>query len=178
MRTEKLDLGTFDLFSGKLVVSDPCYKPGTCCMGELTGVLPGTWYASAIVFDAGDWGRRVARLVIHHEKHPHSRNLFRQEAPFVVGVDSGQAGFFESVHYQDDSILPCAPRIDFGALWYSHCCEITLSRPGAGILPYGVVASSGFGDGGYTCRYWKTSAGHIVKAEIIFITKREMEEYA
>lgn len=177
MTTRKMDLGTFDVISGKLTVSDPCYKPGTWCMGELTNVLPGTWNASAVLFDAGEWGERVARLIIHHENHPHTKGLDVQEASIEVGVDSGQAGFFDSAHYQDDTSVPEGDET-YGSLWYSHCCNITLSRTQSGVMPYGVVSSSGFGDGGYDCHYWATAAGHIVKAEIVFITQAEMKEWA
>ena len=176
MYTEKMELGAFDVVSGRLIVSDPCYKPGTLCMVEIENVLNGTWQAAVIYFDAGEWGKRVARLTVHHEHYPRTKGLFSHEASFEIGVDSGQAGFFDSLHYQDDASVP-ESQTNFGDAWYSYCCNTTLSRMQAGVLPYGVVSSSGFGDGGYVCRYWETPTGHVVKAEIIFITKKEMREW-
>lgn len=178
MNTRKLNLGTFEVASGKLTVSDPCYKPGTWGMGELTKVRNGTWYAHTLAVDLGDLGKRISRLVIHHSAYSQSKKLCSQVASFEVGVDSGQAGFFDSTHYQDDSVLCRNPVNDLDSAWYSACCDLTLSPLQAGVIPYGVVSSSGFGDGGYDCRYWTTSAGHIVKAEIIFISEAEMKEWA
>jgi len=93
------------------------------------------------------------------------------EQPFEVGVDSGQAGFFDDAFYQNDTVfeeLP-APGFAIGDLWYRHVCDITLSKMSAGVLPYGVVSSSGFGDGGYTCYTHADENGVIDFAFIVFI---------
>ena len=176
MYAESVDLGTFDVVSGKLTVSDPCYEPGTWCAGELRNVLTGTWNAMAVTVDVGEWGDRISRLIVYHDDYQRSKGLRKQTAPFEVGVDSGQAGFFDSSHYQDDSIIDDRST-DYGDIWYSHCCHVTLARPKAGVIPFGVVSSSGFGDGGYSCTYYETPAGYVVKAEICFITKSELAEY-
>lgn len=47
------------------------------------------------------------------------------------------------------------------------CCDKTLSKTGAGIIPFGVVSSSGMGDGTYTCRVGKRDA-EICLIEIDF----------
>jgi hypothetical protein len=101
-----------------------------------------------------------------------------QCAGFEVGVDSGQAGLFDASHYQDDSIIPNPkPRIYSAPsdIWYSHCCDITRSPLGAGVLPYGVVSSSGFGDGGYDCFICRNEYGQIIRAEIEFIPEDDYE---
>ena len=93
------------------------------------------------------------------------------EQSFEVGVDSGQAGFFDDAFYQNDTVfeeLP-APGFAIGDLWYRHVCDITLSKMSAGVLPYGAVSSSGFGDGGYTCYTHADENGVIDFAFIVFI---------
>ena len=59
--------------------------------------------------------------------------------------------------------------LDYGDLWYNHACDITLSEMSAGVMPYGVVSSSGFGDGSYVCYTHKGSDGEIDFAFVIFI---------
>ena len=65
---------------------------------------------------------------------------------------------------------------DVKEAWYTYCCNITLVRLQAGVLPYGVVSSSGFGDGGYDCIQYLTARGEVVKVEIVFITEDDLEE--
>ena len=93
------------------------------------------------------------------------------EQSFEVGVDSGQAGFFDDAFYQNDTVFEELPSPGFaiGDLWYRHVCDITLSKMSAGVLPYGAVSSSGFGDGGYTCYTHADENGVIDFAFIVFI---------
>lgn len=37
------NLGSFDVHSGELIVSDPCYSLGTWCQGKLENVRNGEW---------------------------------------------------------------------------------------------------------------------------------------
>ena len=175
-----INLGTFDVISSELVVSDPGYKPGSWGTGRLKNVRPGCWDAGISMADLGDWGDRIAMLSIWHENAPEKGELNRRKADFVVGVDSGQAGFFDAAHYRDSSVIDTAPArtwSDSESVWYDHCCEITLSSMQAGILPFGTVSASGFGDGCYSCFYYTNSVGEILRAEIVFITEDELEDY-
>ena len=174
-----LELGTFQVVSGKLAVSDPCYEVDVWCRGELENVKNGTWRASAIEQNAGRWGKRISRLIAVHEEHldeteDATYTGFPELAPFEVGVDSGQAGIFDAAHYRDASILPEGDHKHLfeGAEaepWYDYCCDITLSDLSAGVLPYGCVSSSGYGDGGYDCFFWKDDDGKVIRVEIEFI---------
>ena len=51
-----IDLGTFEMASDRMAVSDPCYDTDVWCRGELQDVLPGIWEASVIKRDEGEWG--------------------------------------------------------------------------------------------------------------------------
>lgn len=65
-------------------------------------------------------------------------------------MDSAQAGIFDFGHFQDESVIEDQELTDFGSRWFTFCCYQTLdSEHHAGLIPYGVVASSGFGDGKY-----------------------------
>lgn len=127
-------------------------------------------------------GTRCAVLAVRHKDTGPDFNVIRLgkvrkvackcvEQSFEVGVDSGQAGFFDDAFYQNDTVfeeLP-APGFAIGDLWYRHVCDITLSKMSAGVLPYGAVSSSGFGDGGYTCYTHADENGVIDFAFIVFI---------
>lgn len=154
LKIESITLGTFEVTSDKLVVSDPCYKLGTWCMGTVPNVKPGLWTASIGVVDTGEFGKRNAFLSAFHQDSPALQKLKACSAPFDVGVDSGQAGIFDLNHFQDESVIENQELTDFGTRWYTFCCYQTLDgEHHAGLIPYGVVASSGFGDGCYPCYY-------------------------
>lgn len=175
-------LGDFEMTSPVMRVSDPCYERDVWCCGTFDKCKLGTWEAGVLKTERGVWGARCAVLAVRHKDTGPDFSVIREnkvyrmtdgwlEQPINVGVDSGQAGFYDEVFYQDDSIfkgMP-APEHDFGELWYNHVCDITLSRMLAGVIPYGAVSSSGFGDGGYVCYTHESRNGEIDFAFVIFI---------
>lgn len=56
-------------------------------------------------------------------------------------------------------------------LWYSSCCDLTLSEIGAGVIPGGAVSSSGYGDGGYVASISTDDNSEIVAIRIVFISE-------
>ena len=180
-----MTLGTFQLESTELRVSDPCYNKDTWCAGVLKDCLPGKWESAIATCQDPLFGDRVAALMISHmdsdatcEGLLSSLKGALRSTPFEVGVDSGQAGFFDNSHFKDDTVIQ-ASAVSFDAgdmgIWYAHCCDITLSSAQAGVVPFGVVSSSGFGDGTYDCLYQTDSCGKVTDAIIWFITDDEDE---
>ena len=169
----EVDLGIFEVESGKLVISDPCYARGTWCQGELKDVQNGKWKAKVIKSDEGSWGNRCAELIAEHPDAINASRFWDKEN-IDVGVDSGQAGIFDSDHFECDSDAG-NPKHDFGEPWYNMCCDITLGDLGAGVIPFGVVSSSGFGDGSYDC-FTRKKDGKTVAVKIIFITEEDDED--
>lgn len=179
---EMITLGDFELTSPIMRVSDPCYDRDVWCCGTFGKCKLGTWEAGVLKSDEGPWGVRCAVLVVRHKdtgpdfdaiRLPQVYRMTRGwlKQPMEVGVDSGQAGFFDEAFYQDNSIfkdMP-VPEHDYGDLWYNHACDITLSKMHAGVMPYGAVSSSGYGDGGYDCYTHENSDGEIDFAFVIFI---------
>ena len=148
-------LGGFEMTSQTMRVSDPCYDRDVWCCGTFGKCKTGTWEAG----------------VLKTERKVYQMKDGWLEQPIDVGVDSGQAGFYDEAFYQDNSIFKGMPEPehDYGDLWYNHACDITLSERSAGVMPYGVVSSSGFGDGSYVCYTHKGSDGEIDFAFVIFI---------
>ncbi|MBK8989454.1 MAG: hypothetical protein IPM39_25910 [Chloroflexi bacterium] len=62
-------IGEFDVTSGKLRISDPCYDVDTWCAGEVEAAN-GRWAASVERTDEGIWGTRIARLLVTHVDCP------------------------------------------------------------------------------------------------------------
>lgn len=157
-------LGTFQVTSGKVYVSDPCYEPDFAKKNILANVKNGTWSAKVEIHDPSG---RCAKLLVCHEQFKSAPKKFYKKCGFDVDVDSGQAGIFDVSVYQNDetvegrvSFMPEEP-------WYSRCCEITMGS-GAGVIPGGAVSNSGFGDGTYKAYRAMDETGEIIAIYINF----------
>lgn len=101
MRTlQKFKLGTFEVTQPELIISDPCYAPGTWCMGIVPNAQPGIWEAEIGFFHEGKHDAAVAYLAAFHQHCPPKNQLIAREELFKVGVDSGQAGVFDKPFYR------------------------------------------------------------------------------
>jgi len=154
-------IGTFEITSGEVYVTDPCYEIGTWCQGLVKDVLNGTW-ESYVEYGTSGWEKgRVKALTVKHITEGNKHNV-SDKADFEVGVDSGTAGFFDAAKYpgkEDD--------------FYDRVCNLTFTDAHGGCIEFGTISSSGFGDGGYDCWVGKNSDGKVVNMEIIFIDDNE-----
>jgi hypothetical protein len=94
------------------------------------------------------------------------------------GVDSGQAGIFDRAHFRDQTVVPAGMTWKHGPWdetdrWYSMCCDTTTSST-AGTIPFGVVSSSGMGDGGYRVLA-ADSADGVVALRLVFLEQERNE---
>jgi Protein of unknown function (DUF4241) len=170
-------LGSFEVTSGKLRVTDPCYDKDVSCTGVLD-VPNGTWDAYVTRENQGAWGNRVTEIFVS----------LRDKAPWNtwkltdidVGVDSGQAGFFDDAQFPDGNTWGDNPVKE---AFYDKICNLTcdMARTGAdkfgGVVKFGAVSSSGYGDGGYNCYTQTDRDGNIVAAKIVFISDEDEEDY-
>lgn len=169
-------IGRFNLNSGRIIVTDPCYRRASGCSGLVENAAPGEWTGIVTVKAAADFLYN-ATLEAHHESHP-----LKDEAPtgaweaagFDVGVDSGQAGIFDEALYPPEK----TGRWDGSGSFYDRVCGVTVgaydgSGPRrdcpAGAITEGVVSSSGYGDGGYRCMIYRQADGVCTGVRIIFI---------
>ena len=176
MLLKKEYLGEFVNESGVFMVSDPCYEIGTWCQGQLNDVATGKWSAYVNKSDEGEWGIRCAELVVEHESIEDAGELSIEVCSFEVGVDSGQAGIFDLKYYANDEAFASEenPENKFGdTKFYNFCCDLTLSEISAGVIKYGAVSSSGYGDGAYKCFALKNKKGKIVSVTIIFLDEED-----
>lgn len=179
-----MNANQFEIVSGRVFVSDPCYEPDGHCQVILENVHNGLWTMKMIHSTEGAWGRRVAELVC-------TANDCRPETGWQVvgemGVDSGQGGIFDAKYYRNDAIAENpdykyedSPLVDVegdGDNWYNLCCDRTLAEEfnGGSVIPYGAVSSSGYGDGIYNVHV-QYAKKEIVAIRIVFIGDEEEEE--
>lgn len=154
-------VGTFEIETGNVIVSDPCYDLETST-SKIKHVKTGTWNA---IVERCDNEARVGKLMAIH-KNFNSADLFWTLLEYDIGVDSGQAGIFDVKEFKG---------IDGAAEdWYGKCCDLTLSDASVGLLPMGVVSSSGYGDGCYECWLAKDRDNEIVGIKVIFAEEDEV----
>lgn len=142
----------------RVIVSDPSYQLPTWCQAQVDDVLEGDYVTTAVRSTEGGWGERCSFLIaIHKDHYKPDEKLTWRSYPAEIGVDSGQAGIFNSESYRKDDHHIDGEPYDFGweydkepgDTWYRHMCERTLSNEHWGTYDQGVVASSGIGDGCY-----------------------------
>jgi hypothetical protein len=148
------EVGIFEVKSGELMISDPCYELGTWCQGILDNVKNGKWIGYVKPIKA-----MVGTLIATHEDVEDIIDLTFETAGFEAGVDSGQLGIFDVPEFHPDN-----------EDWYDLCCTKTDSLMRAGIVSEGgVVSCSGHGDGGYTVQYSLDKESQVVAVKVVFI---------
>ncbi len=150
------DIGSFEIRSGRIGAWDPCYG-----RGDTWKCRDGKWNARVLVTDEKDWGHRIASLHAWADGVKPGGPL---KEVAVAGVDSGQMGIYDAGQLGPD----VTSESDYGRI-----CNRTLSGLGAGTLPYGVVSSSGFGDGGYGVFIRTDDEGKVIELMVEFIPDDE-----
>lgn len=174
----KENIGSFEIKSGRMKISDPCYDLDTH-MGAVIPALNGRWNAYIEHSQSGFGGNRPGKIMVRHESYNYvAENQFTL-ANFEVGVDSGQAGFWDasydtSQRSVDDSEVEEDWTENSKALYW-QICNLTGGTE-AGVLSFGVFSSSGDGDGGYPCYIAKDKDGFLIAAYIDFYPDFEYDE--
>ncbi len=169
---------TIKIKSGKITFSDPCYGLNTCGMLKNIPFPNGEYRVDCIkTTRTAGWGLRVKEIIIYNvDKVPVSESremdVWWNALSGEVGVDSGQAGIFDSKYYEQyhekNDIID--------ERWYDNVCNLTLSSQGYGTIDnQGVCSSSGYGDGGYTAYIGKLNTD-IVAAKIVFIPDEDLDD--
>ena len=241
---EVVELGTFEIVSGVVRISDPCYDKKTWCAGKITDVLNGTWKAQVIkkkevyeyVGKVEAWAKGQSFtdhcnvLIAVHESFDKLVHTDKRLTTINGGMDAGMAGIFDdkfykknykkdyfqvgrleydyssTSHYRTHDVehaqamldkskqissrkelipiyeemlaqandrLTNPKALDYSKAaptrdWYEICCDKSLSNVGAGVIDYGVVSSSGYGDGGYSTYAVYNQDGRVVGIKLRF----------
>lgn len=181
----------FKIESNRMVLSDPCYEHpkngGVWCQG-IANVVNGIWEA-----DIEEINGRISKLYAYNLNaaidDPTIKSRIEKfggtPLAFTAGVDSERFGFFDYDMYRNDESAKDLPKSNFGDdfdtndgdSWYRACCELTLSDEAWGVIPFGVVSRSGFGDGSYQVTGIKNSNSEYVALSIVFIKENEDDDY-
>lgn len=160
------DFGLFDVTTGFLIITDPCELGQDDNVNQTIVVSKGKWRGTVT---KGIDQKRIASLLVTKEDLIVSDELSIVPNGYVK-VRTGQLGIFDLSAYRDDSLLPPLTKIfnESGEIFYNHCCISTLSRKRSGLFPFGIVSSTGYGDGIYEVQLLKDD-GETVGIKVIFI---------
>lgn len=168
----EIEIGTFEVKTGKIRVSDPCYKLEA--HDHVAQTLPaanGRWVGS-VIYGPSSWGNRVHQLMAHLE----SSNLIGSEELLRddVGVDSGQMSIIDLGSYPTGE----TGEYDDPTQFYGRVCPLTLDTPqSSGIFDgAGIVSGSGFGDGGYPVYVRRNAEGEVTSVRVVFIDDADSED--
>jgi len=162
----------FQVTSGALRVTDPCYEMDVWCAETIEDVRNGTWLATTGFDQRGN----VACLMIRHESaeaiDSANASCFRStdQEDVSIGVDSGQAGFFDLAPYKAQADTRGDASQDTAhSAFYNRVCEITNAKKAFGVIEFGAVSRSGYGDGDYRLLMRRDAKGSLIAAMIAFI---------
>ena len=154
-----VNIGTFTLTSGKMMVTDPCYSKEDCT--NIVDAKVGDY--NAYIHYAGDY--RAGTLTVLHQDYPeYTVDIMEEWIPFPCLVDSGQAIIADFNEFKGSEEE------------YSSICTLTSSYDDGGILGnYGVVSGTGYGDGRYDIFCYRDQ-GKVVGLQVIFIEEEDEDE--
>ena len=154
----------FNVKSGKLRVTDPAYDLSVWCAATLDKVKNGVYHVNVDHENKGVWGDRISQIEIYHDSVKTRLNRLKWHwRDSNIGVDSGQAGFFD---YEEFRKVKDNEQLD--NTFYNEMSEYTLSTDQYGANEFGAVSSSGYGDGVYSLHVAELN-GEVVAARIVFI---------
>ena len=140
-------IATFNVESGKIMASDPCYSIGVWCQGDVPA-RNGKYYVYITrKKEKGfeHWGERNWEMEIVHEDFAHftTDDLNWEMSGGSFGVDSGTFGFFDYDYYAKYHTE------ELNEDWYDrNVCDVE-GHWNADIDGKGVWCQSGYGDGSY-----------------------------
>lgn len=97
-------VGNFMTTSGRLRITDPCYDRDTWCAGAVDNCVRGEWEAFTEKHEVECWGERNSLILVKAKGHVAIGDW--ELLNIDVGVDSGQAGVFDDVHFKSNLKAP------------------------------------------------------------------------
>lgn len=148
-------------FTDKVDITDPCYNKDVWCRINDVDLLPGE-YCGYVKLTDGD--TRVAELFVLNSDYmienitPGYEEVQQTEELGEIGVDAGMAGVFQNKPNFTD------------AEWQEFCdWVLQFDNPVHTWWDYGLLVSSGYGDGGYPVFGWRDRDDNLVGIQIVFI---------
>lgn len=179
MEYDLITVGTFNVTSGKIIVTDPCYDMDVWCLIKNISAKNGMWKGGiALNPEEG----RVSRLMAFHSDYYEQYCTGKWKlVKGDLGVDSGQCSIFDQKFYKKnhggDYVDPTNKKYKDMPNFYSKCCWATFeTKHRSGIVDSsGIVSSSGYGDGSYNLEIIKVKK-LAVALHITFIEELSDED--
>lgn len=133
--------------SGKITISDPCYGLGTWCQAQDVEFPNGEYDMHYELLDGGYGRVKEISMVSRTLKPTEEDKIEWSELDYDIGVDSGQAGIFDSKYYEEYHYAEDSNE-EVNEDWYDRVCDMTTEDNCAIIDNKGIVSSSGW-------RRWK-----------------------
>lgn len=170
-----LELGTININSGYMYVTDPCYDTDVWCCNKIK-VKPGKWVVTELGSDTSR--DRGDCLQVVHEDYV-NRKYYHERANFSVGVDSGTVSFADSKFYEEKHKDEATKE----EWWQNDVCAELIIQDNEKHTCYTdtykrdemVARSTKWGDGDYPCYIGKNEQGEIVACFIEHGTSEDEE---
>lgn len=195
---EYICLGTFCQETSEIIVSDPMFTFEKNTYENiawnvnvyLNNVKPGKWLSWIHVDEKTCRNSELISVYdsdlldnddyfMEYDSNKYEWELYEQSD---IGVDSGMAGIYDLKYFRKDEFVNI-PQLNLkkydndGEKWYNMNSYITQhDQNDAGIVPFGVVSMSGYGDGMYDLMICKNN-DQIVGIKILFITNENRKMY-
>lgn len=148
-------IGKLNFTKGHVTITDPSYDKGTWCTAEVENVFKGKWEASVEIKDCGDWGNRVAKLILEAVGQTAVKY---HKLSADIGVDAGVCGVFEDKpDYSDRD-------------WSDICDELGNKQCGLASTSNAFYCSGAWSDSGYGDGSYEATVGINKDAEVVEIT--------
>lgn len=164
----------FEIVSGTLVACDPMNEVPS---GVIEDVANGQWSVQVnkknglikSVFIFNDELNKNNSLVDKIREGLTDPMIRSTLFSFVSDVDSGQFIFCDKASYRRFSTVPFDEK-DYGSKsWYKKVSKETSTNERFGLLDYGIICSSGYGDGEYFVRGIKDDlSGKYIAFAVVF----------
>lgn len=178
-----VSLGIFIQGTSSMVVGDPSVPNDEAYICTVSNIKPGIWTAAVqeVLSTNIDQPPRISLLLAKSARCPYTFQQMVEQLFFwehyhsSVTTMNGAIGLYDAHYYQDPTSFGVSPLDKNGeAFWINACLEMTLEYPGAGILPHGVVSSSGDGEGSYDVYLLRDAGGSIIAIAVDFLLYGEV----
>ena len=165
---KNITIGTFEVNSGRIVASDPCYNIDVWCQDSFPAIN-GKYFASIKRGDTQNgWGVRNYELMVIHEKYENEHNLIWESVDGGFYVDSGTFGFFDYDYYKQYHSGSEKNKEAENAWYHENICNRIYDNWNCDMDNSGVWSSSGYGDGGYEV-FVAWEEDEVIGLKVIFI---------
>jgi hypothetical protein len=150
-----IDLGTFEVTNGNLLVTDPCYTHGDCQV-SVGDCVHGEWVVSAYKVPDPYGNNKVMELRAS-ARGVSLDSLEPLRSVYEAGVDSGSMGIFNFERY-----LPGHDLVK------SSSRKAAQDNSDGYNVGFGAFCSSGYGDGLYPVTLYVNKAGLVAGIKVSF----------